>query len=172
MSARSKIAPLPFAPCSACHAPSGPRMRLENYDLMPHNFVITLPGAMEEIGKLAEASATSPEFQARQFVPKSGKILLSSGLLQTRETQKLSFIAPREPGVYPYVCTYPGHWRRMYGALYVVEDLDGYLAAPEAYLSTHPLAIKDAFLKDNPPPTECTLPTLPPPLHTTYNPPS
>ena len=27
---------------------------LENNDLMPHNFVITLPGAMEEIGKMAE----------------------------------------------------------------------------------------------------------------------
>ena len=31
-------------------------------------------------------------------------------------SQKLSFTAPTQAGVYPYVCTYPGHWRRMYGA--------------------------------------------------------
>jgi putative heme-binding domain-containing protein len=127
---------------------------LENFDLMPHNFVITLPGVMEEIGKIAEASATSPEFQARQFVPKSNKILLSSNLLQTRETQKLSFTAPLQPGVYPYVCTYPGHWMRMHGALYVVEDLDAYHANPTAYLMKNPLPIKDELLKDTRPRTE------------------
>ena len=69
------------------------------------------------------------------FVPKSKKVLLSSTLLQPREIQKLSFIAPTKPGVYPYVCTYPGHWMRMHGALYVVDNLDNYLANPEAYLA-------------------------------------
>ncbi len=134
----------------------------DNIDLMPHNLVITQPGAMEEIGLAAEASALQPGAAARQYVPQSGKILLASRLLQPRETQKLSFVAPTEPGVYPYVCTYPGHWRRMYGALYVVEDLDAYLAGPEAYLSTHPLPIKDALLKDNRPRTEWTLADLAP----------
>ena len=47
-----------------------------------------------------------------------------------RFADELSFTAPAQPGVYPYVCTYPGHWRRMYGALYVVEDLDEYLRRP------------------------------------------
>ncbi|MFN0021101.1 MAG: PVC-type heme-binding CxxCH protein [Pirellulaceae bacterium] len=134
----------------------------ENIDLMPHNLVITQPGAMEEIGLAAEASALQPGAAARQYVPQSGKILLASRLLQPRETQKLSFVAPTEPGVYPYVCTYPGHWRRMYGALYVVADLDAYLAGPEAYLSTHPLPIKDALLKDNRPRTEWKLVDLAP----------
>ena len=35
----------------------------------------------------------------------------------------------------------------MYGALYVVEDLDEYQADPEAYLAAHPLPIKDDLLK-------------------------
>jgi putative heme-binding domain-containing protein len=121
---------------------------LENTDLMPHNFVITRPGAMEEIGQAAEATATQPDAQARNFVPPSNKILLASRLLQPRQSQKLSFTPPSQPGVYPYVCTYPGHWRRMYGAMYVVEDLDQYLANPEAYLAAHPLRIKDDLLKD------------------------
>src|SRR5262249_43157649 len=53
-----------------------------------------------------------------------------------------------------YVCTYPGHWARMHGALYVVEDLDDYLADPEGYLSKNPLPIIDPLLKDNRPRTE------------------
>lgn len=132
----------------------------ENIDLMPHNLVIVQPGAMEEVGTAAELTATQPGAALRQYVPQSAKILLASRLLQPREAQKLSFTAPTQPGVYAFVCTYPGHWRRMYGALYVVEDLDAYLTGPEAYLSTHPLEIKDALLKDNRPRTEWKLADL------------
>ena len=42
----------------------------------------------------------------------------------------------------------------MYGALYVVEDLDAYLENPEAYLAASKLAIKDDLLKDRRPRTE------------------
>ena len=88
-------------------------------------------------------------------MPKSAKVLLSSTLLQpARETQRLSFVAPSKPGVYPYVCTYPGHWMRMHGALYVVDDLESYQANAEAYLTKNPLEIKDPLLKDRRPRTE------------------
>lgn len=42
----------------------------------------------------------------------------------------------------------------MFGAMYVVADLEGYLANPAAYLATHPLPIKDELLKDRRPRTE------------------
>ena len=126
----------------------------ENSDLMPHNFVIIQPGTLEEIGTTAEATAQQPDAAKRNYVPNSPFVLLGSTLLQPRGTEKLSFTAPTEPGVYPYVCTYPGHWRRMYGALYVVADLDAYLENPEAYLASHPLEIKDELLKDRRPRTE------------------
>ncbi len=132
----------------------------ENSDLMPHNFVIAQPGSLEEIGLEAEATAQQPSAAARHYVPQSPKILLASTLLQPRASEKLSFTAPAEPGVYPYVCTYPGHWRRMYGALYVVEDLDAYLENPESYLAAHPLEIKDALLADRRPRTEWKLDDL------------
>jgi putative heme-binding domain-containing protein len=132
----------------------------ENTDLMPHNLVITQPGAMAEIGEMAEAAATQPGALERHYVPASKKILLASRLLQPREAQKLSFIAPDKPGVYPYVCTYPGHWRRMHGALYVVADLDEYLADPEGYLARNPLPIIDELLKDNRPRKEWKLEDL------------
>jgi len=123
--------------------------RFSNTDNMPHNFSITQPGALEEIGKLAEATAQDPDAMARHYVPKSDKILLASRLLQPGESQSLAFEAPTEPGVYPYVCTYPGHWRRMYGALYVVENLEEYQADPLGYLANAKLPIKDELLKYN-----------------------
>jgi putative heme-binding domain-containing protein len=123
----------------------------ENPDLMPHNFVVTQPGALEEVGLLAESSATQPGALERNYVPRSKKILLASRLLQPRESQKIGFTAPSNPGVYPYVCTYPGHWRRMFGALYAVEDLDEYLADPEGYLAKNSLPVEDELLKFNRP---------------------
>ncbi|HEY1186481.1 MAG TPA: PVC-type heme-binding CxxCH protein, partial [Gemmata sp.] len=92
----------------------------ENTDIMPHNFVIVTPGNLEKIGNAAEAFATEPGAAAAQYVPNmpAGVVLLKSKLLQTRQSEQLKFTAPKEPGIYPYVCTYPGHWRRMHGALY------------------------------------------------------
>ncbi|HZT82496.1 MAG TPA: c-type cytochrome, partial [Gemmataceae bacterium] len=127
---------------------------LENNDLMPHNFVLVQPGSLEEIGTLAETTAQQPGALERHYVPASPKVMLKSRLLQPRESQRLPFTAPKQPGVYPYVCTYPGHWRRMYGALYVVEDLDEYLADAEGYLAKHPLPIRDELLKFVRPRTE------------------
>jgi putative heme-binding domain-containing protein len=89
---------------------------------------------------------------------------MASKLLQPRESQRLSFTAPTAPGVYPIICTYPGHWRRMYSALYVVSDLEGYQTAPDAYLVAHPLAVKDAMLKDRRPRTEWKFSDLEPML--------
>ena len=133
---------------------------LENSDLMPHNFVIVQPGSLEEVGMLAEANAQKPGFAEQQFVPKSPHVLAKSQLLQPRAVQKVSFTVPKTPGVYPYVCTYPGHWRRMYGALYVVADLDSYLANPDAYLATAKIEPQDALLKDRRPRTEWTFAAL------------
>jgi putative heme-binding domain-containing protein len=128
----------------------------ENTDLMPHNFVLTKPGSLEEIGMLAEASATDPKALERQYIPSSDKILVSSRLVQPREAERIRFVAPTSPGIYPYVCTYPGHWRRMYGAFYVVEDLEEYLSDPSGYLAAHPLTVSDKLLELNRPRTDWT----------------
>jgi putative heme-binding domain-containing protein len=45
----------------------------------------------------------------------------------------------------------------MFGALYVVEDLDAYLENSESYLAQHPLTIADELLKFNRPRTEWKL---------------
>jgi putative heme-binding domain-containing protein len=122
-------------------------IRFENTDAMPHNLVIVQPGSLEEIGAASEATATAPDAMRRNYVPASPHLIFASRLLQPREVQHLQFTAPAKPGIYPYVCTYPGHWRRMYGALYVVADLDEYLAEPDSYVTTQALAPLDPMLK-------------------------
>lgn len=123
--------------------------RFSNIDAMPHNFAILMPGALEEVGELGEATGRDADAEARQFIPVSNKVLLGSKLLQPGESQSLSFEVPSVPGVYPYVCTYPGHWRRMYGALYVVANLEEYQADNQKYLAKVNLPIKDKLLQMN-----------------------
>ena len=48
----------------------------------------------------------------------------------------------------------------MYGALYVVDDLDQYLASPEGYLAAHPVPIVDEMLKSTRPRKEWTFDDL------------
>src|SRR5262249_51693711 len=96
---------------------------LENDDIMPHNLLITSPGSLAEIGMAAERMATQPDGIAKSFIPDSPKVLHSTRMLQPRETVRLQFIAPERPGDYPYVCTFPGHWRIMNGIMRVVPEL-------------------------------------------------
>jgi putative heme-binding domain-containing protein len=136
----------------------------ENSDIMPHNFVVTRPGALEAVGGKAEATATESGALERHYVPQSPEVLVSSRLLGHKEAERLSFTAPTELGVYPYVCTYPGHWRRMFGAMYVVADLDAYLADAEAYLAAHPMEAVDDLLKLRRPRKQWTVEELAPAL--------
>jgi putative heme-binding domain-containing protein len=136
----------------------------ENTDIMPHNRAVVLPGALQEVGDAAEVFGTQPGAQDKDFIPPSAKILLKSKLLQPQTSQVIRFNVPKEPGVYPYVCTYPGHWRRMHGALYVVADLDAYTEEPEKYVAANKLEPKDELLKFNRPRTEWKLEELTPAL--------
>lgn len=105
---------------------------LENQDFMPHNLVITVPGAREEVGMAADRlrNSTRRDSEERHYVPPSPKVLYATRLLNPGETETLNFEAPSEPGNYPYVCTFNGHWRRMFGHLVVVEDVEEYLNNP------------------------------------------
>jgi putative heme-binding domain-containing protein len=118
----------------------------ENTDMMPHNWVLTEPGAMEAIGMQAEEDAQKPEAMAQNYVPQNSRVLASSRLVQPQQSQRLNLTTPTKPGIYPFVCTYPGHWRRMYGALYVVENPEAFQANPAEYLAQNQLAIKDELL--------------------------
>jgi azurin len=95
------------------------RIVFENPDSMPHNFVLVVPGADEEIGLLADQMASDPSGLAKHFVPASPKLLHATPLVNPNARAELVFTAPTQPGRYPYLCTFPGHWRIMRGVLIV-----------------------------------------------------
>lgn len=96
---------------------------LVNEDLMAHNLVITTPGSLQDVA--LEGAAIGPKIgpSGLQYVPDSEKVVAATEMIQAEKRGKITFTAPNEPGEYPYVCTFPGHWMRMYGVMVVVEDL-------------------------------------------------
>jgi putative heme-binding domain-containing protein len=96
---------------------------LENADIMPHNLVITRPGTLSEVGMDSERLAAQADAFNQKYLPRSSKILFATSLLQPGTTERLQFTAPKSPGEYPFLCTFPGHWRLMYGTMHVVPKL-------------------------------------------------
>ena len=92
-----------------------------NDDEMPHNFVLGTIGSMETIGLAADAMATSPTGLAANYVPELSQVLAASRLVDPGQSGTIRFRAPAQAGSYPYVCTFPAHWRVMNGVLKVVE---------------------------------------------------
>ena len=92
-----------------------------NPDATQHNLVILKPGKdhIETIGMAANEMAKSPDGLKQQFLPKSNLILQATNLLNPESTETLRFTAPEKPGVYPYLCTFPGHWILMRGEMVV-----------------------------------------------------
>jgi putative membrane-bound dehydrogenase-like protein len=90
-----------------------------NTDVMPHNFLIGTPGSLEAIGAAADALMRTPAGAVQQFVPDLPQILSSTRLIEPGQTVTIQFRAPGQPGDYPYLCTFPGHWRVMNGILAV-----------------------------------------------------
>ncbi len=95
------------------------KLVFSNPDLMQHNLVIVAPGALEEVGIAGNEMAKDPDGIKKDFVPKSDKVLHATKLIDPQATAILRFRAPVQPGRYPYVCTFPGHWVIMNGVMEV-----------------------------------------------------
>ncbi|MCA9246401.1 MAG: HEAT repeat domain-containing protein [Planctomycetales bacterium] len=110
-----------------------------NPDATDHNLVVVRPGAMAEVGMAANEMAKDPRNANSDFHPADKQDLILHAAPMIGPTRKslvhvLRFEAPREPGIYPYVCTFPGHWVVMNGVMVVAEDLadvDAMLAAAQ-----------------------------------------
>ena len=96
------------------------RIDFTNPDATAHNIVIVAPGAEAEIGEAANEMAKNPrEAQRGQYIPKSKKVLHATRMVPPLSATALRFTAPKEPGDYPYICTFPGHWIIMKGVMVV-----------------------------------------------------
>ena len=93
----------------------------ENPDAMQHNIVIGKQKSMEIIGKAADKMITQKDAAEKAYVPAIPQVLAATPLVNPNETYRLKFTAPTEVGSYPFVCTFPGHWRLMFGTMKVVK---------------------------------------------------
>lgn len=96
------------------------KLVLNNPDATQHNLLILAKDTpVQEIGMAANDMARDPEAAKKHYIPKDKRILHHTRLLNPHTSQTLRFIAPKTPGKYPYVCTFPGHWTVMKGVMIV-----------------------------------------------------
>ncbi len=91
----------------------------ENKDFMQHNLLIGTLGSLEIIGKAADEMARDPQAVEKNYVPDIPEILVASRLVDPENLESIMFVAPSQPGEYPFVCTVPGHWLMMNGIMVV-----------------------------------------------------
>ena len=60
-----------------------------------------------------------PEAGKKSYVPDLPEVLEVIPVINPGTDHVLHFRAPSEPGDYPYICTFPGHWQAMRGVLRV-----------------------------------------------------
>ena len=94
---------------------------LENPDAMQHNVVIGKPKTMDIIGAAADKLITAKDGADKGYVPSIPQVIAATPLVNPDQTYRLRFTAPTTPGDYPYVCTFPGHWRIMNGIMKVTK---------------------------------------------------
>ena len=94
-------------------------LTLSNPDAVPHNWVLIAPGKLAAIGDATNKMITDPNGLARHYVPESPDVLAYTDMTNPGTQFTIHFDAPKSPGRYPYLCTFPGHWVVMNGVLVV-----------------------------------------------------
>lgn len=94
-------------------------IRFKNVDFMQHNLLVIKPGSLKEVGAAADELASKPNAAEMSYIPKMDQVLYSTQLVNPDSEVVLRFIAPKTAGNYPFVCTFPGHWRIMNGIMKV-----------------------------------------------------
>lgn len=96
------------------------KLTLTNVSDMSHNLIITKPDVrIDVVNSALQLAEMGPQLD---FIPKTNTVLWSIPVVSPGQTKTVTFTAPAQTGVYPYVCTYPGHGFVMYGAMYVTPN--------------------------------------------------
>lgn len=92
---------------------------LENADTthQQHNFLVLQPGKrLEVVQQSMELGEKGPK---QGFIPVNPAIVVHSEVLDPEKESKVKFTMPAAKGIYPFICSMPGHGMIMYGAIYV-----------------------------------------------------
>jgi azurin len=82
---------------------------------LPHNWVLVKPGTEASVA----AAGLKLGDPAGYFDVRDKDALAHTPMAKPGESTEVTFTAPTEPGDYPYICTYPGHYMMMKGVLTV-----------------------------------------------------
>jgi azurin len=100
---------------------AGSRVRIvfNNPTDLLHNLLIVKQGELETVAQNAlNMGLDGPKLD---YVPQTDNVLFYTSLLEVGESESIYFTAPEQPDDYPYVCTFPGHWRTMQGTMRVTD---------------------------------------------------
>ena len=95
------------------------KLTFGNPDVVPHNWALVRPGSLEKIGDLTNRLVNDPDAFLRHYVPESQDVICYTDVVEPKGEGSIYFQVPNEPGRYPYLCTFPGHWMVMNGELIV-----------------------------------------------------
>jgi len=76
-------------------------------DQMAHNFVLLKPTTNTATFVMMASMARNDGFMPPALV---GEVLAATDLATAGETVEVTFKAPTQPGSYPYLCSFPGHY--------------------------------------------------------------
>lgn len=74
---------------------------------MSHNVAVVEPSIDLEAFVNASAQAADSEYIAPEF---EDEVIAYTEMIGGGETSEVTFTVPEEPGEYPFVCTFPGHY--------------------------------------------------------------
>lgn len=90
-------------------------IRYENTSNMPHNIVF-----VNERSDIQPVGVAALQARETDYIPQDeelqSRILGYTALAKPNFTEEVTITVP-EPGTYPYICTYPGHFTMMQGDL-------------------------------------------------------
>lgn len=81
---------------------------------MMHNFVVADSGTYQAVALAGEKTGSSGN-----YLPPDADLLAASPIALPGQTVIVEFQTPLKPTTYDFVCTYPGHWKKMHGTLVV-----------------------------------------------------
>jgi len=97
------------------------RVIMKNIGRMPkqsmsHNFLLLKPMTDAELNAVGMAAAMA----APTYLPKDMSVVIAhTDMAGPGESHQVDFNAPSEPGEYPFICSFPGHFATMRGKLIV-----------------------------------------------------
>jgi azurin len=95
------------------------RLVFSNPDAVPHNWVLVKPGRLHAVGQLCNKLISDPDAAAEHYIPTTEDVLAYTDVVSPYSKFTIYLRAPKQPGRYPYLCSFPGHWMVMNGILVV-----------------------------------------------------